>query len=296
MEIEHNDLRKALLSTAGDGANLIPEVVSAGLRQFVIDNSPLYNLIDRISWPTNLYMYRQVDELTTATFQTDGGALPDADAGGYDTPTAAMKYVYARGDVTGPMQAASRTLLDAMATEIDIHIRGLIRKLEQTIITGNASTNAKEFDGLLRQITNTLDATAGSSPLLTLSMIDEALDLSHTYPNVGVMNRASGRRIWALLQAQQRFVDSTVVGAGFRVPSYNDVQLIRVDNSITGLGGTLAFFDRQWVRLPYNQDITFEPLAKTKDSDDFMIKMYVTLAVEGASLYHSKITGATLAP
>lgn len=293
---EDMDLRKALDTTgSGNTGNvLIPEIVSQGLRRFIETRSPLYNEVQKRDWPTNSYIFRSVTGLPTATFGTDGGSLPSATNAAYAKPAVSMKYIYTTGSVTGPMIQAAASLLDAYQLEVELHAEALVRKLEQTIISGDSSSNAAEFDGLIKQIdthvNNIGTGTGQADPtLLTLLHLDETLDKPAEYPTHIVLNRAMGRRLWSLLQAQQRFVDRTEIAGGFRVPVYNDLPILRVDNAITGLDNTILFPDMRYVVMPINQQLQFEELAKTKDARDFMLKMYCTLAVEGSSRYHAKL-------
>lgn len=288
---EDLDLRKALITTSGTGSNLIPEIVSEGLRKFVITASPLYAEVPKQPWENNTYVYRSITGLPTASFEADGATLPSATTGTYAKPTVAMKYIYTRGEVTGPMQQAAGNLLDALQLEVELHADGLVRTIEQKILTGDTGSDADEFDGLIEQIdTNKHDA---SSTSLSLSHLDTALDKPFGYPTHIILNRAMKRKLQSLLQAHQRYIDRTEVAGGFRVPTYNDLPIIAVDNSITGLTTTVVLPDFRLVKFLIGQDIMFEPLAKTKDSDDFMLKMYCTLAVEGEALYHGKIINVT---
>lgn len=293
---EDLDLRKALDTTgSGNTGNLlIPEIVSQGLRRFVETRSPLYNETPKRDWPTNSYIFRSVTALPTAAFGTDGGSLPSYTNATYAKPSVAMKYIYTTGSVTGPMIQAAASLVDAYQLEVELHAEALVRKIEQTIISGDTSTTAAEFDGLIKQIDthiNNVGTGTGQSTttLLTLAHMDETLDKPAEYPTHIILNRAMGRRVWSLLQAQQRFVDRTEVAGGFRVPVYNDLPIIRVDNAITGLDNIVLFPDMRYVVMPVNQNLQFEELAKTKDSRDFMLKMYCTLAVEGSARYHAKL-------
>ena len=282
------DLRKALDTTTGTtGAYLIPEVVSEGLRRFVVTASPIYAVIPKVMWPTNAYIYREVNQLPSAAFAADGATLPNATRGTYAKKTVTMKYIYTRGEVTGPMKAAAGTVIDALQMEIELHADVLVRTIEQKILTGDSAVDPNDFDGFIKQVqTNVHDA---ANAQLTLSLLDTALDKPLEYPTHIILSRAMGRRLWSLLQAHQRFIDRTQIEGGFRVPTYNDLPILRVDNQISGLNDVIVMPDMRWAKLVINQDITFEPLAKTKDSDDFMLKMYCTLAVEGESLYHAKL-------
>jgi HK97 family phage major capsid protein len=290
MDNATQELRKALATHATgqtSGAALIPEVVSEGLRRFVELRSPLYAITPKRDWPTNAYIFRQQTALPAAGFLADGAALGSADASTYSKDTTTMKYIYSRGEVTGPMQKAAGSLFDAMQLEIEAHADAVVREIELNIISGDSGADADEFDGLLTQISLEHDAV---STALSLSHMDTALDTPAEYPSHAIMSRAMGRKLWSLLQAQQRFIDRVDIEGGFRVPSYNDVPVIRVDNDAdTDLAGTIIFPDMRHVVMPINQQLTYEPLSKTKDSDDFMLKMYLTLACEGTSRFHVKL-------
>lgn len=287
------ELRKALNTASGTGSNLIPEVVSEGLRRFVEASSPLYNIVPKIDWPTNTYTFRSQTALPGSVFKADGASLDAADNATYAKPTVAMKYVYTRGEVTGPMIAASGGALNALQLEIEAHADALVRGIELAIIGGDETGTPEEFDGFVNAIVTNEKTTTVA---LTTALLDEMLDLPSRYPTHLIMSRAMGRRLWSLLQAQQRFIDRVEVAGGFRVPSYNDLPVIRVDNDADGdLATTILAPDMRAVVMPINQHITFESLAKTKDSEDFMLKMYCTLAVEGDTRYHAKMTGVLTA-
>lgn len=280
------ELRKALSTST---TALIPEVVTAGIQKYVEDSSPIFNMVPKKDWPTNTYTLRSLTDLPTATWGTDGGALPAATVGTYAKPTQAMKYIYTRGEVTGPMQAASGGLLDALKYEIEIHADALVRNIELKLISGNSGSDVKEIDGLSTQITF---AKAAASATMTLALVDEALDLPSRYPTDIICSRAKGRRFNALLQAQQRFVDRTEIAGGFKVMTYNGLPILCVDNDAdTDLDTVVLFPDKRQILMPINKQLFYEPLAKVKDSYDFFIGMYCCLAVEGVTRYHSKLTG-----
>jgi hypothetical protein len=113
-----------------------------------------------------------------------------------------------------------------------------------------------------------------------------------------VVNRAMGRHIWGLLQANQRFNDRIEVQGGFKVPSYNERPIIRIDNeaaSDLGAGttaskGTVLLPDFRHIVMPILMWPNFQMIGKVEDKEKFFIRMYCTLAVEGINRYHSKIT------
>jgi HK97 family phage major capsid protein len=286
------ELKKALTTASNDGGVLIPEVVSAGVRQFVETRSPLLAMIEKPDWPTNAYIHRDVTGLPSAYSGAEGAALGSASKGTYSKPTVPMKSFYTRGEVTGQMIAAGRALLDVYQEEIELHGIALARYLEQTILTGDVDTDADDFDGMVAQIT---DAAAniidpGTAVPLVLNHLDQAIDKPQLgEPSIIVGTRACARRINSLMQAQQRFINEVDVAGGFRVMTYNGLPILKVDNLITGLDDKVLLPDLNWTRMPVLQPVTFEPLGKTKDSEDFFLKTYCTLALEGASMYHAMI-------
>ncbi len=283
----NDELRKALSTLTGTtGDRLIPEVISEGIRRYVEDVTPLYSIVRKEDWPTNSYIYREQNALPTATFKADEATLPAASRSNFAKRSTAMKYIYSRGEVTGPLQAI-RGPVDALQYEIEQHAVALIRELERTIVNGDDSVDADEFDGLIVGITKSVNA---SSTAITLTHLDEAYDTPEIPSTHIITTRAHSRRINQLLQAQQRFVDSVVLEAGFRVYAYNGLPIIKLDlEADADIDTTVLMPNFNEILMPVNQGITFDPLAKVKDSDDFMLKMYCTLAVEGAARNHVKI-------
>ena len=286
------DIAKAL-STLNSGAYLIPEVVEPAIRDYIQREPRLLNLVNRIPWATNTYFVRKRIALPTVTWSPDGAALPAAQNSVYAKVGKSVKYVYARGEVTGPERKAAGTLVDAMALEIEGHSRALAMDLSNKIATGTGGSN--EIEGILHQISdagNSLNAldpndTQGygggvfdeTGNPLTLAMLDEAIDASYGEADMIVTSRAARRKINSLLQAQQSFTSGIEVAAGFRVLTYDGLPIVtdfnwEVDNEI-------LLVRRADCKLLVHQDWTFEPLAKTKDSDDFFIKGYFGFALEG---------------
>ena len=289
------DIERALSTlVASTGNYLIPEAVDPGIRDYIWKATPLLNLVTRVPWPTNTYMFRKRTSRPTATWAADGGSLPAAQNSTYGTVSVPVKYVYARGEVTGPLMAASGGVVNALQEEIRVQGEILAEDLTTQLVTGDSGSDANVIDGMLQQIPATAPGDEGGtqteSTALTLSMLDEAIDGTRGEADVILTSRAVRRKINSLLQAQQRFNDSTEIGGGFRVLTYDGIPIItdlhwEDDNDI-------ILFRRSDAKLLVNQDWTFSPLAKTKDSEDFFIKGYFGFSLEGRPV---RLTGFTLA-
>jgi hypothetical protein len=300
------DIRKALDLASTAAAYFVPEVIDGAIRDYAAKVPTLYNAVQRRPWATNTYYIRKRLELPTAAWSIDGGPLPAATNSTYGKTFKTMKYLYTRGEVTGPMIAAAGNFFDALGSEIEGHQQAMVERLSTDIATANGGSN--DFTGILYQITDDSDmytANGGpaavidaSSAYLSLNWIDKAIDaavdvgmMGSGTPNTIVTTRKVARMINSLLQSQQRFMDSTEVAAGFRVPTYDGLAIV-VDNHWQD-DEKILIFDRNKATLLVHQDFTYEELAKTKDSVDFMMKWYGGFILEGSA---SLLENFTLTP
>ena len=282
-------VRKAL-NLASSGSYLIPEVVDNAIRDYATKEPVLANVVNRIPWATNTYFIRRRDALPTATWSTDGGSLPARTESTYKKVSKTVKYLYTTGEVTGPMQKAAGSLYDALALEVEAHARAAIEQLSTDIATAAGASD--DITGMLYQIDTNDETNWGSTgsgvvdasgAYLSLELIDEAIDTARGEVDLIVTSRRVRRAINGLLQAQQQFVDRTEVAAGFRVLTYDGLPIVTDLHWETD--ADILFVRRADAKLLVHQDFTFEELAKTKDSTDFMIKGYFGFALEGRPVH-----------
>jgi HK97 family phage major capsid protein len=292
------DIRKALDLASSAAAYLIPEVVDGAIRDFAAKVPTMYNAVQKRPWASQTYFIRKRLSLPTASWSIDGGPLPAATQSTYGRTSASMRYLYTRGEVTGPMIAAAGSTFDALGSEIEAHQQAMVERLSTDIVTANGGS--QDIKGILYQITDdsSLYTAAGGAGqivdagggYLSLNWIDKAIDASTLTSGMGVAGpgatvavttRPVLRMINSLLQAQQRFMDSTEISAGFRVSTYDGIPFV-VDNHWQD-NAKILFFDANRATLLVHKDFTYEELAKTKDSVDFFIKGYFGFALEGAA-------------
>src|SRR5690349_21821158 len=136
------NIEKALDTSVGTTGNvLVPEVVEEGIRMFVETSSPLWNTIRKVQGEGAGWAYREQNGLPSASWGTELGALPAAQSGTYAERFIPFKTIYIRGEISGQMIEASRTLLNILSREIDNSTRGMIRTLELAILAGDSSSN-----------------------------------------------------------------------------------------------------------------------------------------------------------
>lgn len=291
------DIRKALDTSSGTTGNiLVPKVVEEGIRMFVETRSPLWNLIRKTPFDGYAYVYREQNGLPAASFGAELGALPAAQNATYAERVVPIKSIYIRGEISGQLIEASKSLLPVLEREVNNSALGMVRTLEQKIIAGDSGVNANEFDGIAKWITRTVDAdtdagagvTAGA---LSLALLETLLDAAPgSRPTHLIMLSAMRRKLWSLLQSQVRFIDNfQALDGGVTVPAYNGVPIIELFDNATLLQNTILAPDMNMVHMPILKDFTYQELAVTRDSVDYYIKSYLTVVVEGAARHHAKL-------
>jgi HK97 family phage major capsid protein len=297
------EIRKALDLASSAAAYFIPDVIDGSIRDFAAKVPTLYNVVNKRSWATNTYWIRKRLSLPGASWSIDGGPLPAATQSTYGRTFKTMKYLYTRGEVTGPMIQAAGSTFDALGMSVEEHQQTMVERLSTDIAIGNGAQN--DITGILHQITDDADlytATGGQGAVvdgdgedLTLNMLDRAIDAASDIgvgggrPNMIVTTRPVARMINSLLAQMQQFVNVTEIAAGFRVRTYDGIA-ITTDNHWKD-NSKILIFDSSKATLLVHKDFTYEELAKTKDSVDFMIKWYGGFVLEGAA---SLLTNFTL--
>jgi hypothetical protein len=208
--------------------------------------------------------------------------------------------MYGVGRVTGPAQAAMRGYLDALNLELRNKTLALRYLEEQTILRGNTSgstayENANSFVGLQNAITTN---SAAQSDYVTISAIRTRVD--NAFNNGGIVQWAvtdpfTHTYIKGLLMDFQRYVGEAQnlpfgISGSFSVDGVDFIKS-RFMNT-TSTSRAIIFVDPSSVEMGVLQDMTYQELAKTNDSDKFMLKMYEALAVR-AEQFNATLTSIT---
>jgi len=180
-------------------------------------------------------LVRRTSPATMAVFVDDVEDLASVE-GDYTRVTFAYKTIATRGKITRRAQAVGQSLADLLAFEMEAKARDFQEKEENALIWGQSTANdpvsgiggAKEFDGINKlcgdeQTVKLGEAYAGAD--LTTEALDKAIDLIRGRPSAILCSYLGRRKINALLQATQQFVNVTEVRGGFRVLAYNDIPI-----------------------------------------------------------------------
>ena len=222
-------------------------------------------------------------------------------AGVYTELYLPYKTIASRGRVYRKVQKTGAGIADLMREELEGKAMELRDAEEFRVFWGKDPTpNANQFPGLnsymnthsgqVVALTNT-----GTGVTLTLEAMDQAIDLCLGNPGLILTSRVGRRKLNALLQAQQRFVDSIEIRGGFKVMSYNGIPVLPCTtipdtlnitsggtiSALTG-GSSTAFFvvSLEDVFMSVLTEPTLMPLARTTSQyEEFDMFMDETLVV-----------------
>jgi len=286
--------------TAGIGSAMIRDHIVAGITEYFEKRTPLYNQFRKEKTTSTTIAFKDQLDLPVASFGAELGAMPAPQHATYGERAVMLKSLYSRGEVSGQLVAASEAYIPALEREIRNHTRAMINAVENTLVVGDSSARPNEFDGLVKWITNTVDASnGGTAAPLRLSDLEVMRDSTTTGEyDLYIANAEVRRRLMSVILPQVRFQGETkVIDGGFEVFAYQGVPFVEVKphtpQAAAAMENIILGVNRDMVWIPVLQDLTYEELAHVRDSTDFIIKMYLGLVVEGGANYHAKLTGFT---
>ena len=284
---------KAYTSTIGTGATnagqvLVPVWVDEDMTDLTRIDTPLVNIIPRVTNRGLTADWNQISAIASGTFLAEDAALPDQDDS-FVRQFTPIKFGYAIGRVTGVLQAGAAGFIDAMGPAVRNKTLALKRLEENTIINGDVSSDPNEYDGLIVNI------TAGGSGNQNLAGAGVTLDnimssLTSAYnngglPNLIVTDAATLQAIRALMLDQFRYVNTVEIAWGIKVVAFEThmgTVPVMPDRFMPAGAGVKALMvlDLSVIEMRVLQDVTMELLAKTNDSQKFFLKVYEALVVK----------------
>jgi hypothetical protein len=295
------------------GYAMIPVYVDPKIVDLTRKRTPIVEVIPRV---TNKGMYADYNVITAkggAFAEVEDASLSETNTT-YDRKSTAIKFLYSVGRVTGQSIAAQPAyMLQGMESssaatgpfndqsasnskqqEVIVKARELRELEENMIINGNATTsaigsnpNGSEFDGIVTTMGTTNKVDKNSSAL-ALGDVDTAVKYAYDdggRPNFAIADSGSYSDLLGLLNQRIGYMQSSKdMFWGFSVITLNTmVGEIPIIPSmfLTNSSGSksIYFLDLSVVEMRVLQDMTYQELAKTNDSDKFMLKVYETLII-----------------
>lgn len=305
---------KALTTESGGagtaGFAMVPIFVDPRVIDTTRKYTPIVEVMPRV---TNQGMFADYNQITAK----GGGITLGEDAAVTETNTTyvrqstAIKFFYAVGRVTGPSIAAmpswvlaglqptggatgtftDQTAVNAKQMEVLVKTREIRELEEDTIINGNITTsngpgvNGTEYDGII-QLQSTTNKVDKNTSALSLDDINTSIRYAFDdggRPNLAICSSAVYEDMLGLLTAKIGYLQpQQQVFWGFSTivlhTMVGDVPVIpSMYMSNTSGSKAIYFLDMSIWEMRVLQDLTYEELAKTNDSEKFMLKMYEAL-------------------
>lgn len=238
------------LTLGNAGTVLFQSAISKTLQMLTNRNLGIQSTLPRRPWTGDgWYSQRRTAATTGAAWVDDTDTAVNSE-GGYTQVKFGFKTLLGKINVTRRLIDQGRTWGDVLAGELIGKTDDFMAVLETTSVTGNATANAKEIDGLLTLIgavsgQTIANTTASGGDSLYLDKLDETIQAVKGHSNKASMriygNRRGGRLVNNALQAQQRFVNMVDIEGGFTVESYGGIPIVEstgIPDVLTYVAGT----------------------------------------------------------
>lgn len=275
----------------------------------VAKETPVRSLLRSVTNRGRSADYDRITGKPTAAWETENAASNPTKST-TETKNKAIKYLRVYGNVTGPLLAASKERMaeagfsDYMNFEVQQATQALIEEEEDALINGNfESTNALKPTGILKDIYDSGNKTDKSGAGdLAIGDLDEMIRICRTagdsttkegkMPNIAITDLATENKLKAMFyDTYQINAPVQTWGWGMQSAVISGVPVLG-SKFMTAASGerNLAMLNTEYIEKRVLQDITYEELAKTNDSDTFMVKEYLTVInkfPEAMNLYYN---------
>jgi len=192
--------------TLAEASKLSNDMLLQGVVETIVKESPILQQLPFIEIVGNGLTYNQEKTLPSVDFYDVGDTWAESTPT-FEQKTANLKIVGGDADVDNFLKATRSNIQDLEAAIVELKAKAVRDKFEETFIYGNATTNAKQFDGIRKLIDTTtassqVIAMGDTGATLTLAKLDELIDaIKGGKPDLLLMSRRSRRKINALVRA-----------------------------------------------------------------------------------------------
>ena len=309
---------KALTTTAGGpgtaGFGMIPVFVDPRVVDTTRKYTPIVELVPRVTNRGSYADWNIIASKGGAFTAAEDAALNETNTV-YDRKSIPIVSLYSVGRVTGqaiaqmpswilggltPAGGATGAFNDASATnaqQLEVLVKTReIRELEENlIVNGDATVDPTQFSGIIKLMgaTNTVDKNTTALTLNDITLaIQNAFD-DGGRPNLAICSSSVFTDLLDLLTAKIGYLQPTSeVFWGFSTivlnTSVGQVPVIQsmFMSNVTG-SKAIYFLDMSVIEMRVSQDLTYEDLAKTNDSEKFMLKIYEAFIIKNEAFCSS---------
>jgi hypothetical protein len=279
-----SSLQKASIDTQTGGPGtagtaLVPVYVDPKFVDRTVRETPLRNVLPRRAVKGLTYDYVPLTSKGGAVWAAENAAIADQ-VDVYDRASVGIKFLYAKGRVSGPSIAAMRGFVDPTQLDLSVKTVSIMEAEEDMIINGDASTNPEEPSGLIVSITTNTTDLSGGLPTLAGIRAEFATSFNNNgNVNMAVTDATTHNYVKGLLlDIQRQVTNPSEAVLGFGIPDafeFDGVMFIRDRFMPTGASAKrILFLDTRYTFMAVLQDLTYEEKASENDSSVYMLKLY----------------------
>ena len=266
----------------------IPVMVDREIVDKVKRETPVLNMIRRRAHKGAVVKYNVLTAIgDRAGFVSESDAIngnfPEADAT-YAAVTEDIKISIATGAVGGFAQAADEHYIDLYREEVAHATTALKLLHENAVLNGDSTSNANEYDGLLKRVPSA-NITDASGAALTLDMLIDAIEASReTYPAgqlAIITDYQTAAKIKKLAMDKVSYVNPVDLNYGLRTVEIDGVPIIpsrfMPESDETNHYHQALVVNFDFVEFRVLQEPMLVEKAVTADARSFFVKEYSTL-------------------
>lgn len=216
---------------AVEAAKLSNNQLVAGVIEEIITRDELFALLPFTKVNGKAYVYERENAQSTATFIDPNEAVTE-DAATFTEVVTKLRILAGDVDVDKFLQTTMGDTNDQKAIQIAAKAKAIAMTFKQTMVSGDATSNPKQFDGFSKLVTSGQTIAAGATgAALTLAMLDQLADLVPHGADAFVMRSGTIRAYMALLRATGGTNAAMIEIPNFGVPvlAHNGMPIVRCD-------------------------------------------------------------------
>jgi len=270
--------------TGGEGTAgraLIPVYPDPSIVDRTARQTPLRLMVPRRAVRGMTYDYIPLTAKGGAFWAAENGAL-SAVEDTYDRISVGIKFLYAKGTISGPAIAGMAGFIDPTQLDLSVKTVSIFEAEEDALINGDATTTVYEPSGLIKSISTNTTNRSGGLPTLALIRAELATTFNaNGMVTVAVTDATTHNYIKGLLQDFQRNINPSQDMLGFGIPGsfgFDDVLFIKDRFMPTAANSKrILFLDMRYIFFPVLQDLTYEEKFSEIDGFVYMLKEYLTI-------------------
>lgn len=224
------------------------DTLKRGVIETFARNSAVFELLPFMEIAGNSYMYNQEDTLPDIAFRGVNEAYVEG-AGVINQASEGLTILGGDVDVDRYLAQTRGNINDLRAIQTEMKSKALALEWTKTFFKGDSASNVNQFDGLEKRVTGNqmifADGAGTAGADLTLAHLDELIDAVEGEPDVLFMSKPMRRKVKAILQASQHYIESGEDSFGRPVATYGGIpiRVIETDgagNEILGFNETVG--------------------------------------------------------